>query len=51
MTDDGVVGQTVSEDYMQRFACAGWHVQACDGHNHDAISAAIEAAKRDERPR
>ena len=50
MTDDGVVGQTVSEDYMQRFACAGWHVQACDGHNHDAISAAIEAAKRDERP-
>ena len=50
MTDDGAVGQAVSEDYMQRFACAGWHVQACDGHDHDAISAAIEAAKRDERP-
>ncbi len=50
MTDDGVVGQAVSEDYVQRFACAGWHVQECDGHDHDAISAAIEAAKRDERP-
>ena len=50
MTDDGVVGQAISEDYMQRFACAGWHVQECDGHDHDAISVAIEAAKRDERP-
>jgi transketolase len=50
MTDDGVLGQAVSEDYVQRFACAGWHVQECDGHDHDAISAAIEAAKRDERP-
>jgi len=50
MTDDGVIGQAISEDYMQRFACAGWHVQECDGHDHDAISAAIEAAKRDDRP-
>jgi transketolase len=50
MTDDGVVGQAISEDYVQRFACAGWHVQECDGHDHEAISAAIEAAKRDERP-
>ncbi len=50
MTDDGTVGQAISEDYMQRFACAGWHVQECDGHDHDAISAAIEAAKKDPRP-
>ena len=50
MTDDGVIGQAISEDYMQRFACAGWHVQECDGHDPDAISAAIEAAKRDDRP-
>jgi transketolase len=50
MTDDGVIGQAISEDYIQRFACAGWHVQECNGHDHDAISAAIEAAKRDDRP-
>ena len=50
MTDDGVIGQAISEDYLQRFACAGWHVQECDGHDHDAISAAIAAAKRDDRP-
>ena len=41
ITDDGVIGQTISEDYTQRFACAGWHVQECDGHDPDAISAAI----------
>ena len=50
ITDDGVIGQTISEDYTQRFACAGWHVQECDGHDPDAISAAIEAAKQDRRP-
>ena len=50
ITDDGVIGQAISEDYTQRFACAGWHVQECDGHDPDAISAAIEAAKRDGRP-
>jgi transketolase len=50
MTDDGVIGQAISEDYVQRFACAGWHVQECDGHDHDAVSAAIAAAKRDARP-
>ncbi len=50
MTDDGVVEQAISEDYLQRFACAGWHVQECNGHDHDAIAAAIAAAKRDDRP-
>lgn len=50
MTDDGTVDQIIREDYTQRFACAGWHVQECDGHDHDAISAAVEAAKKDPRP-
>lgn len=50
MTDDGAIGQAISEDYEQRFACAGWHVQACDGHDPEAISAAIAAAKLDDRP-
>ena len=50
MTDDGVIEQAISEDYMERFACAGWHVQECDGHDQDAIDAAIAAAKQDPRP-
>jgi transketolase len=50
MTDDGATSQAVSEDYTVRFACAGWHVQEVDGHDQDAISAAIEAAKADPRP-
>ncbi len=45
MTDDGPTSQAVTEDYMVRFACAGWHVQECDGHDQDAIAAAIAAAK------
>jgi transketolase len=50
MTDDGPVSQAVSEDYMARFACAGWHVQECDGHDQDAVAVAIAAAKADPRP-
>jgi transketolase len=50
MTDDGAVAQAVSEDYRTRFACAGWHVQECDGHDQDAVAAAIAAAKLDPRP-
>ena len=50
MTDDGATSQAVTEDYMVRFACAGWHVQECDGHDQDAIAAAIAAAKQDPRP-
>ena len=36
MTDDGATSQAISEDYMTRFACAGWHVQECDGHDQSA---------------
>jgi transketolase len=50
MTDDGPTAQAVTEDYMTRFACAGWHVQECDGHDQDAIAAAIDRAKADPRP-
>jgi transketolase len=50
MTDDGATGQAISEDYMVRFACAGWHVQECDGHDQDAVSAALAAAHADPRP-
>jgi transketolase len=50
MTDDGATTQAISEDYMVRFACAGWHVLECDGHDQDAIDAAILLAKKDPRP-
>jgi transketolase len=50
MSDDGTTDQVISEDYMARFSCAGWHVQECDGHDQDALAAAIAAAKTDPRP-
>ena len=40
-----------TEDVVERFDAYGWHTQAVeDGNDLDAIDAAIEAAKADERP-
>ncbi|NAW98269.1 transketolase family protein, partial [Vibrio sp. V23_P3S9T160] len=40
-----------SDDTPKRFEAYGWHViAAVDGHNAEAINAAIEAAKADPRP-
>lgn len=50
MTDDGITDLAISEDYSARFACAGWHVVECDGHDHQAINRAITEAKNDPRP-
>ncbi|MBK6602937.1 MAG: transketolase [Betaproteobacteria bacterium] len=50
MTDDGATSQAISEDYLTRFACAGWQVQECDGHDQEALAAAILLAKKDPRP-
>jgi transketolase len=50
MTDDGVTDQAVSENNCVRFENAGWHVQQVDGHDPEAISAAIAVAKQDDRP-
>ncbi|HLT40461.1 MAG TPA: transketolase C-terminal domain-containing protein, partial [Enhygromyxa sp.] len=39
------------EDVGKRFEAYGWQVLACDGHDHAAVRAAIEAARADrERP-
>jgi transketolase len=48
--DDGDVAQATSEDMDARFRAAGWHVQRVDGHDIEAVSAAIAAAKGDPRP-
>ncbi|MEZ8316181.1 transketolase [Vibrio splendidus] len=48
---DGEVEGWFSDDTPKRFEAYGWHViPAVDGHDADAINAAIEAAKADPRP-
>jgi transketolase len=42
---DGPTSLSFSEDVPARFAAYGWHVQRVDGHDSDAVEAAIAAAK------
>ncbi len=42
---DGTTDLTCSDDQLARFAASGWHVQHCDGHDHEAMAAALEAAR------
>ena len=50
MTDDGVTDFAISEDVRARFRIAGWQVIDVDGHDVDAVSAALSLAERDPRP-
>ena len=50
ITIDGKADLSTSTDQKARFAASGWHVQAVDGHDKEAVAAAIEAAKADPRP-
>ena len=50
ITIDGATDLSTSMDQGARFAAAGWHVQAVDGHDRAAIAAAIIAARADARP-
>jgi transketolase len=46
ITIDGKTSITFSgEDVTRRFEAYGWHVQAVDGRDHEAISGAIDAAR------
>ncbi len=47
---DGATDLTVSDDQAARFAAVGWHVQAVDGHDPDAIASAIDAARQSDAP-
>ncbi len=50
ITIDGKVAIADKTDQVARFEASGWHVQAIDGHDPEAIDAAIAAAKADPRP-
>lgn len=47
---DGPVSLSESGDQLGRFIAAGWSVQRIDGHDCDAIAAAIEDAQGSELP-
>ncbi|HEY4548373.1 MAG TPA: transketolase [Pedomonas sp.] len=47
---DGPISLSSSEDMNKRFDAAGWHVQSVDGHDPEAVEAAIRAAQNDPRP-
>ncbi len=48
---DGATSLAESDDHVVRFRSANWHVQQIDGHDTDAIRAAIiEAQKVSDRP-
>lgn len=50
ITDDGATALSISEDVAARFRAADWQVIELDGHDVDAVSAAITLAKQDPRP-
>ena len=50
ITDDGSTDLSISENVAERFRVAGWHVVEVDGHNLEAVSNALAAAKADPRP-
>ena len=47
---DGPTELTVSDDQCARFAASGWATHAVDGHDPEAVAAAIEAARNSDKP-
>jgi len=50
ITIDGTVDMADITNQAKRFDAAGWHVQEIDGHDPQAIDAAIAAAKASHKP-
>jgi len=50
ITDDGSTTLSISENVAERFRVAGWHVIEVDGHDIEAVSAALDAARAADRP-
>jgi transketolase len=50
ITIDGSTELSTSDDQVARFAASGWDAVAVDGHDTDAVTAAIERARRTPLP-
>ncbi|MBL6935755.1 MAG: transketolase [Alphaproteobacteria bacterium] len=50
ITIDGSTEITVSDDQQARFRACGWDVRGVDGHDAEAVTAAIEAARATDTP-
>ena len=50
ITDDGGTDLSISENVPERFRVAGWQVAEVDGHDIEAVSAALTEARADPRP-
>ena len=47
---DGHISLVDATDQIARFDASAWHTQRVDGHDHEAVARAIEAALADPRP-
>ncbi|HUB94513.1 MAG TPA: transketolase, partial [Stellaceae bacterium] len=47
---DGGTDLSVSDDQIARFAACGWHAERIDGHDTQAIEAALTRARDSDRP-
>ena len=47
---DGATSLSCSDDQLARFGASGWSVSRIDGHDPQAIAAAIEQARASDRP-
>jgi transketolase len=47
---DGPTSLSESDDTLKRFDAYGWATERVDGHDHDAVGAAIERAKTSDKP-
>ncbi len=47
---DGPTNLSVGDDQTARFKACGWNAEAVDGHDPEAVSAAIERAKSSDKP-
>jgi transketolase len=47
---DGPTNLAVSDDQVKRFEASGWAAVRVDGHDPDAVAAAIERARSSDRP-
>jgi transketolase len=47
---DGATSLSCSDDQLARFKASGWSASRIDGHDPEAIVAAIELARNDDRP-